>query len=143
MEHGGVELMVDPQILTLCNPFFDPLKLKAGQERKKENQTEKKRKRIKRREKSVLGGLIGKINEKNKDKIYEISEHDSTLRCRIRLPLRHYIECRLTNAEGKLRSSSFWCLRVLVAELLGFPVKSFFFAVQTAAVLLAIHPPVL
>jgi hypothetical protein len=41
VEHGGVELMVDTQILTLCNPSFDPLKLKTGQERKKENQTEK------------------------------------------------------------------------------------------------------
>ncbi len=75
VEHGGVELMVDTQILTLCNPSFDPLKLKAGQERKKENQTEKKRKRVKRREKGVVGGLIGEINEKYEDKIYEISEH--------------------------------------------------------------------
>jgi hypothetical protein len=41
VEHGGVELMVDTQILTFCNPSFDPLELKAGQERKQENQTEK------------------------------------------------------------------------------------------------------
>jgi hypothetical protein len=75
VEHGGVELMVDTQILTLCNPSCDPLKLKAGQERKKENQTEKKCKRIKGREKGLVGRLIGEINEKYEDKIYEISEH--------------------------------------------------------------------
>jgi len=75
VEHGGVELMVDPQVLTLCNPSFNPLKLKAGQERKKKNQTDKKCQRVKRREKGVLGGLVGEINEKYKDKIYEISEH--------------------------------------------------------------------
>ena len=67
--------MVDTQILTLCNPSFDPLKLKAGQERKKENQTEKKCERVKGREKGIVGGLIGEINEKYEDKIYEISEH--------------------------------------------------------------------
>jgi hypothetical protein len=49
--------------------------LKAGQERKKENQTDKKHTRVKRREKGVVGGLIGEINEKYEDKIYEISEH--------------------------------------------------------------------
>jgi hypothetical protein len=75
VEYGGVELMVDTQILTLCNPSFDPLKLKAGQERKKENQTDKKQTRVKRREKGVVGRLIGEINEKYEDKIYEISEH--------------------------------------------------------------------
>jgi len=75
VEHGGVKLMVDTQILTLGNSSFDSLKLKAGQERKKENQTEKKRKRVKRREKGVVGGLIGEIDEKYEDKIYEISEH--------------------------------------------------------------------
>jgi len=75
VEYGGVELMVDTQILTLCNPSFDPLKLKAGQERKKENQTDKKHTRVKHCEKGVVGRLIGEINEKYKDKIYEISEH--------------------------------------------------------------------
>ena len=75
VEYGGVELMVDTQILTLCNPSFDPLKLKAGQERKKENQTDKKHTRVKRRKKGVVGGLIGEINEKYEDKIYEISKH--------------------------------------------------------------------
>jgi hypothetical protein len=75
VEYGGVELMVDTQILTLCNPSFDPLKLKAGQERKKENQTEKKCKRFKSREKGVFGGLIGEINEKYEDEIYKVSEH--------------------------------------------------------------------
>jgi hypothetical protein len=75
VEHSGVELMVDTHILTLCNPFFDPLKLKAGQKRKEDNQTEKKRKRIKRREKGLIGGLIGKINEEYEDEIYEISKH--------------------------------------------------------------------
>ena len=67
--------MVDTQILTLCNPSFDPLKLKAGQERKKENQAKKKCKRVKGREKGLVGRLIGEINEKYEDKIYEISEH--------------------------------------------------------------------
>ena len=106
VEYGGVELMVDTQILTLRNSSFDPLKLKAGQERKKENQKDKQHTRVKRREKGVVGRLIGEINEKYKDKIYEISEH-----------------------------------RLLT--LFGFPIKSFLFAVQTAAVLLAIQPQVL
>jgi hypothetical protein len=75
VEHGGIELMVDTQILAFCNLSFDSLKLKAGQERKQENQTEKKRKRVKRREKSLVGGLIGEIDKKYEDKIYEISEH--------------------------------------------------------------------
>jgi len=75
VEHCSVELMVDTQILTLCNSSFDPLKLKAGQERKKDNQTEKKRKRVERREKGVIGGLIGEINEKYENKVYEVSEH--------------------------------------------------------------------
>ena len=76
MQYDRVELMVDTQILTICNPSCDPLELKAGQEWKQENQTEKKRKRVKRREKSLVGGLIGEIDKKYEDKIYEISEHE-------------------------------------------------------------------
>ena len=67
--------MVDTQILTFGNSIQDSLKLKAGQKRKKENQTDKKQTRVKRREKGVVGRLIGEINEKYEDKIYEISEH--------------------------------------------------------------------
>ena len=67
--------MVDTQILTFCNPSCDPLELKAGQERKQENQAEKQRKRVNRSEKSLVGGLISEIDEKYEDKIYEISEH--------------------------------------------------------------------
>jgi hypothetical protein len=76
VKHGGVELMVDAQILTFGNSILDPLKLKAGQKRKKENQTEKKCNRFKNREKGVFGGLIGEINEKYEYKINEISEHE-------------------------------------------------------------------
>ena len=32
VQHDRVELMVDTQILTICNPSCDPLELKAGQE---------------------------------------------------------------------------------------------------------------
>jgi hypothetical protein len=75
LDYGGVELMVDPQILALCNPSFDPLKLKAGQKGKEDDETEKKCNGVKRREKCLLGRLIGEIDEKDEDKIYEISEH--------------------------------------------------------------------
>jgi hypothetical protein len=75
LEYGCVKLMVDPQILALCNPSFDPLKLKAGQKGKENDETEKKYNGVKRSEKCLLGRLIGEINEKDEDKIYEISEH--------------------------------------------------------------------
>ena len=62
MEHRVVELMVDAQVLALRDSFFDPLKLEAGKISKQKDQTEKQCERIKRRKKSVIGGLIGKIN---------------------------------------------------------------------------------
>jgi hypothetical protein len=49
--------------------------LKAGQKGKEDDETEKKCNGVKRREKCLLGRLIGEIDEKDEDKIYEISEH--------------------------------------------------------------------
>ena len=75
LDYCGVELMIDSQVLALCNPSFDPLKLKAGQKGKENHETEKKYNGVKCSEKCLFGRLIGEINEKDEDKIYEISEH--------------------------------------------------------------------
>jgi hypothetical protein len=75
LNYGSVEQMVDPQVLALCNPSFDPLKLIACQKREENDEAEKKCNGVKCREKCLLGGLIGEIYEKDEDKIYKISEH--------------------------------------------------------------------
>jgi hypothetical protein len=59
MEHSVVEMMIDSQVLTVCNSFFDPFKLKSGKNSEKENQAKKQRKRIERPEEGVVRRLIG------------------------------------------------------------------------------------
>jgi hypothetical protein len=75
VQYRSVKLVVDPQILSSGDSPFDPLKLKAGEIGKQKNKTEKKCKCLKSRKKSVVGGLVGQIDEEYKNEIYKISKH--------------------------------------------------------------------